>query len=521
MPVQPPSMEQLQGHASSLGLQLSKEQLLSLREMMLPLLDSFDTIERIPGPNLLPVKYSRTGGIRPEPNENVYNAWWQRCDIAPAAGGILEGKSVAIKDTVCIAGIPMRNGSATLEGYVPDVDASIVTRILDAGGRIVGKAVCEDLCFSGGSHTSVTGPVLNPHDVTRSAGGSSSGSGALVAAGVVDLAIGGDQGGSIRLPSGWCGIVGLKPTYGLVPYTGVFPMDITLDHVGPMAATVREAALLLDAIAGPDGLDPRQNAGTVPDRYSEALADGIAGLRIGVLREGFGWEGLSEPEVDEAVKAATRKLVEAGAVVHEISIPWHTTARHMWSVIATEGASALVYRDNATGTNRKGYYTTGLLESFGQGIRAHANDLSVTNKLSMLLGQYVREQYRGRYYALARNLCFSLTAAYDQAFSEVDVIAMPTLPMRPTKIPAADASYEESFARALESNANTVAANLTGHPALTVPCQPTGELPIGMMLVGRQSEDATVLRVGHAFEALVGGFAGPKHGPRGPKPSPL
>ena len=509
MPVQPPNVEQLQGYASGLKLDLSTEQLRSLTEMMLPVIESFNAIERTPGPDLLPVKYPRAGGVRPPPDDNVLNAWAQRCDIAPADGGILAGKRVAIKDTVCVAGVPMRNGSATLEGYVPDVDATIVTRILDAGGRIVGKAVCEDLCFSGASHTSVTGPVLNPHDTTRSAGGSSSGSGALVASGAVDLAIGGDQGGSIRLPSGWCGIVGLKPTYGLVPYTGVFPMDMTVDHVGPMAATVRDAALLLEAIAGPDGLDPRQHPGTVPVRYSAALDDNIAGVRVGVLREGFGWEGLSEPEVDEAVKAATRMLEQAGAVVSDISVPLHRSAQDIWSVVATEGASALVYRDSATGTNWKGYYTTGLLESFGQGIRAHANDLSVTNKLTMLLGVYVREHYRGRHYALARNLTFPLTAAYDRALDEVDVIAMPTLPMRPTKIPPASVGYEESFTHALENNVNTVPFNLTGHPAVTVPCQPKGELPIGMMLVGRSFEDATVLRIAHAFETMVGGFARP------------
>ena len=154
----------------------------------------------------------------------------------------------------------MMNGTSTLEGYVPDVDATIVTRILDAGGFILGKAVCESLCFSGGSHTSDTGPVRNPHNTDYTTGGSSSGSAALVAAGEVDLAIGGDQGGSIRIPASWCGIYGLKPTYGLVPYTGIFPIELTLDHTGPMARSVADVALLLEAIAGPDGLDPRQRA---------------------------------------------------------------------------------------------------------------------------------------------------------------------------------------------------------------------------------------------------------------------
>src|SRR5881398_357871 len=168
----------------------------------------------------------------------------------------------------------MMNGSSVLEGYVPEFDATIVTRILDAGGDIVGKAVCEHLCFSGGSHTSDTGPVFNPHDPTRSAGGSSSGSAALVVAGECDMAIGGDQGGSIRIPSSWCGAYGFKATYGLVPYTGVFPIELTLDHTGPIAATISDVALLLDAIAGEDGLDPRQKGVKVED-YTRALSNDV------------------------------------------------------------------------------------------------------------------------------------------------------------------------------------------------------------------------------------------------------
>ena len=133
------------------------------------------------------------------------------------------------------------------------MDATVVTRILDEGGEIAGKAVCESLCFSGSSFTSDTGSVRNPHDESRAAGGSSSGSAALVAGEIVDMATGGDQGGSIRIPASWCGIVGLKPTHGLVPYTGIFPIELTLDHTGPMARTVADAALLLEVIAGPDG----------------------------------------------------------------------------------------------------------------------------------------------------------------------------------------------------------------------------------------------------------------------------
>src|SRR5258707_1988897 len=159
----------------------------------------------------------------------------------------------------------MMNGSAAVEGFIPRHAATLVNRRLDEGGVITGKAVCEDLCFSGGSHTSATGPVRNPWDNSRSAGGSSSGSAALVAAGHADLALGGDQGGSIRIPAAFCGVVGHKPTHGLVPYTGAVPIEVTLDHPCPITTTVRDAALILRVLAGPDGFDPRQRA-CPPDR---------------------------------------------------------------------------------------------------------------------------------------------------------------------------------------------------------------------------------------------------------------
>src|SRR5437667_2478469 len=300
-----PTIEQLREIAQTYGMHFTNADLESFSGLMGPALESYRRIDQLTEPALA-VRYPRTGGHRPSAEENPLNAWYQKCSIKGASSGILSGKRIAIKDNVCVAGVPMMNGSSVLEGYVPEFDATIVTRILDAGGEIIGKAVCEHLCFSGGSHTSDTGPVLNPHDPIRSAGGSSSGSAALVVAGECDMAIGGDQGGSIRIPSSWCGAYGLKPTYGLVPYTGVFPIELTLDHTGPIAATVSDVALLLDAIAGEDGLDPRQK-GVRTDRYAEAHQRALDGLRIGIVKEGFGWPALSEPDVDEAVRDAARR----------------------------------------------------------------------------------------------------------------------------------------------------------------------------------------------------------------------
>ena len=168
------------------------------------------------------------------------------------------GRTVALKDTVLLAGVPLMNGASVMEGYVPEVDATIVTRMLDAGATITGKAVCEYFCLSGSSFTSATGPVHNPVKYGYSAGGSSSGSAALVGSGAVDMSIGGDQAGSIRIPAAFSGIVGMKPTHGLVPYSGIMSMEVSIDHIGPMTANVADNALLLEVLAGPDGYDNRQ-----------------------------------------------------------------------------------------------------------------------------------------------------------------------------------------------------------------------------------------------------------------------
>ena len=405
------------------------------------------------------------------------------------SGGVLSGKTVAIKDNVCVAGVPMMNGTSVLEGYVPDVDATIVTRILDAG-PIKGKAREPSPAVAIPRRAGPQPPRPRAH--------SSSGSAALVAAGEVDMAIGGDQGGSIRIPASWCGIYGLKPTYGLVPYTGVFPIELTLDHTGPMARTAADVALLLEAVAGPDGLDPRQKAGLSEQAYTQALTGDVTGLRLGIVREGFNLEE-SEADVDEAVEKAARSFESMGALVETVSIPWHLDGIHLWRAIAVEGATMLMIAGNSMGTNWKGHYTTGLQDIFAHGWQSRADDLSETTKLVVLMGQYMQDRYHGHYYSKAQNLARMLTAAYDQALSEYDLLVMPTLPMKATVIPPADCSRQEYTDRALEMIPNTCPFDVSGHPAISVPCGVSDGLPIGMMLVGRMGDDATVLRAADAY----------------------
>ncbi len=498
MPVRKPSIEDLRKAATAFHLTLTPDDLASFRGLTDGVIASYRRLDELSEPRPA-VRYERTTGYRPGPDENKLNAWYWKCSIKGAPSGKLAGKKFAIKDNVCVAGIPMMNGTAVLEGYIPDIDATVVTRILDAGGEIAGKAVCESLCFSGGSHTSDPMPVHNPHKRGYTAGGSSSGSGALVAAGEVDMAIGGDQGGSIRIPASWCGIAGHKPTYGLVPYTGVFPIELTLDHTGPMARTVADVAVFLEAIAGPDGLDPRQRD-VRTDKYTEAIKGSVSGLRLAIVKEGFGWEGASEKDVDQMVQDAVHKLERLGAKVTTISLPMHRDGIHIWNAIAVEGATMLMVRGNSMGTNWKGHYTTSLLDVFAKGWQSRADDLSETTKLVVMLGQYMQDNYHGRYYAKAQNIARSLRGAYDEALQQADLLVMPTLPMKATPIPSPTASREEYVARALEMIPNTCPFDVTGHPALTVPCGMSGGLPVGMMLVGRHWEDGTVLRAGHAFE---------------------
>jgi len=358
--VKRPTHDQMKEIVTSLHMSMSDREIAEYMEVMEGTMQAYDRLQQLPD-NLPPVRYARTPGFRPGAAENPLNAWAVKSEVRGAPYGPLAGKRVVLKDNICLAGVPMMNGASTLEGYVPDVDATIATRILDAGGTIVGKAHCEYFCLSGGSHTSASGPVHNPYKHGYAAGGSSSGCGALVGAGEVEMAMGGDQGGSIRMPSCWSGCYGMKPTHGLVPYTGVMPIEATIDHTGPMTATVADNALLLEVVAGADGLDPRQYDVRV-DKYTAALGRGVASMRIAVVTESFG-HAASEPDVDQKVRQGAERLRALGATVEEVSIPMHLDGIAIWSAIALEGLQMQMMHGNGMGFNWKGMYTTSLLDA--------------------------------------------------------------------------------------------------------------------------------------------------------------
>lgn len=498
MSVRRPTVEQMRDIVSGLHMSMSDREILDYLTIMEDTFKAYDAVDAMPD-NLPKVKYPRTPGYRPPAAENPMNAWYVKAEVKGAASGPLEGRKVVLKDNVCLAGVPMMNGASTLEGYTPDVDATVVTRILDAGGTIVGKAHCEYFCLSGGSHTNATGPVHNPYRLGYSAGGSSSGSGALVGAGEVEMAIGGDQGGSIRMPASFCGAYGMKGTHGLVPYSGIMPIEPTIDHAGPITANVRDNALLLEVIAGEDGLDPRQYCPKV-DRYTQAVGMGVSGMRIGVVREGFG-RPESEADVDDRVRAAAEKFRSLGAAVEEVSVPMHLTGPAIWTPIALEGLTDIMMHGNGFATGWEGLYVTSLLD-YHANWRARANELSKSLKISMFVGEYMQKHYRGHYYAKAQNLSRVLRAAYDDALSRYDVLIMPTTPMKAQPLPAPDDPLANYIQRAFEMIGNTAPFDASGHPAMSVPVGLSQGLPVGMMIIGRHYAESTIYRAAGAFESL-------------------
>src|SRR6266478_630463 len=451
MVVRLPTLEQIDNLGSDFGLVLSADEVAAFQQAFKGPLASYGRLDELVPPTLAPIA-PRSPGYRPSASENPYGAWYWKTNIQTGAEGLLSGKKVAIKDNICVSGVPMMNGSVLLEGYVPELDATVVTRILEAGGTIAGKAACEDLCFSGASHTCAGGVIRNPHNIKHSAGGSSGGSAALVAARAVPMALGGDQGGSIRTPSSWCGVYGLKPTWGLVPTTGSMPISYSVDHCGPMCASTEDVARLLTVIAGHDGLDPRTQLARTDDYLGAvgggAGSKGAAGLRIGVLKQGFGHPE-SDPEVDRIVQAAIDSLAGADATISEVSIPMHYEGPHIWSGIILEGAAEMMLKGYGVGNNVAAYYPLSMQEAFARGMASRLNDASETVKLVLLLGEYLHRHYHNRYHSKAQNLRVLLRDAYDRALKDVDMLAMPTIPFTATLIPDADCSREIYVDRAL------------------------------------------------------------------------
>jgi amidase len=475
--------------------ELSDEELSSFLPMVEAMVRGLDEIDRMPEPAPTLKYYQRDPGVRPQPADDPLNAILRRCSVKGAATGRLAGKRIGVKDCVLVAGVPMSCGSLLLDGYIPDRDATIVTRMLDEGAEIVAKLNMDDMAFSGSGDSSAFGAVLNPHNREHLSGGSSGGSGAALYYEGIDMTIGGDQGGSIRIPASFCGVVGLKPTHGLVPYTGIIGIDPTIDHTGPMARKVADVALLLDVIADPPAANGGARAG-----YSQGLETGVKGLRIGVVKEGFGWES-SERDVDEAVRRALEAMAALGAQVEEVSIPLHRRSARFLTGITSEGMAALIWGNGLVHHNH-GPCNHHLSEAMGRALRTHGNEMPRLLKLNLLLGTHLNRRYHGRIYGKAQNLRAHLRAQYDQALARFDVLAMPTTPGKALRHePKLDP--QARLMRGWHVANNTAAFDVTGHPSLSLPCAKSHGLPVGLMLTGRHFDDTTLLRAAYAYEQNV------------------
>lgn len=492
--VQRPTIEQLRSTAEALHLHISADQLDEYKLKLDSMLEMYDVVDKLTE-STPSSEYPTTVGTPPAPENNPYNAWARMVEIVGASSGKLAGKTLAIKDNLHIAGVPMSCGSHFMRGFVSSHNATVVSRVLDAGGRIKGKATCEDWCFSGSSFTAASGPVLNPYDITRSAGGSSNGSAVLVATGDVDMALGTDSGGSVRLPSCWCGIVGMKPTYGLVPVTGMMAMDLCVDHVGPMARTVHDCALLLEVIAGYDnGLDPGQLPNMTVPNYTEQLTGDVSGLRVGLMKEGFSG---SEDDVAEIVKSAVDSLKQLGVTVAEFSYPHFKDLHDAGFVQIVEGTYDTYTQGGIMPLNTKGFKDTAFHDFMFRASQVSASTLPNTMKSVVLLSRYVRENYGCHFYAKAVNVVRALRESFVELFNSYDIIIMPTIKYKPPLLPKTGITVTEYLKEYARNTDNTFPLNATGNPALTMNAGYSStepHLPVGMMLIGRHFEDTTVLR---------------------------
>jgi amidase len=497
-----PSAEELRAGAARDYLELSTADCEALLPFVDDYLQALDEVEELPE-LALPLRHAtRDPGRAPRPEEDPYNAFTRLCRIEGAAGGPLAGKRIGIKDNIAIAGVPLSNGSRTLAS-VPSLDAVVVERILDAGGTIVGKLNLDDFSSSGFGDTSFFGPTRNPRKPTHSPGGSSSGAGSAVASGAVDLALGADQGGSVRIPAAMCGCVGIKATHGLVPSFGITYMDHTLDAIGPLGASVDEVATLLRVIAGHDWRDPQWVRGPLePADYRSAAEERPEGLRIGVVREALD-ESLCEPAVLDATERAIEALRDDGAIVEWTSIPLWRNGFAIWATVLL-GAWPAMIRSDGMGYGHLGYVDVARVHANALVRRQEANLFSPFMKLVLLANTFVERHYFGTVFAKAQNQRLALRRALDEALERYDLLLTPTVPRVASALPVGRLSEIDALSKSVTQTLLTCQLNATGHPALALPSGANGEgLPTSVQVIGRHFDERVIFRVAFALERLL------------------
>jgi aspartyl-tRNA(Asn)/glutamyl-tRNA(Gln) amidotransferase subunit A len=404
----------------------------------------------------------------------------------------LAGVPVGIKDVMVTRGVRTTAGSKILGNYIPPYDCTAVARLEAAGAVVLGKLNCDEFAMGSSNENSAFRPVHNPRDLSRVPGGSSGGSAAAVAADMAVATLGSDTGGSIRQPASFCGVVGLKPTYGRVSRYGLIAFASSLDHIGPFAKSAKDAALMLRTIAGRDPMDSTSAELPVPDYVCE-LDKPVKGLKIGVAKEYFG-EGL-EPETRSAVEAGLQKLASLGCEVVKVSLPHTKYAIPAYYLVATAEASSNLARFDGV---RYGFRVKGARSLSDMYRRTRDEGFGAEVKRRIMLGTYALSAgYYDAYYLKAQRVRTLLTRDFEEAFKKVDVIVGPTSPTPAFKL---GEKVDDPLAMYL-ADIYTVTANLAGIPGISIPVGVSKEkLPIGMQIFGKHFDEATILRVANAYE---------------------
>jgi aspartyl-tRNA(Asn)/glutamyl-tRNA(Gln) amidotransferase subunit A len=404
----------------------------------------------------------------------------------------LAGVPVAVKDVMVTRGVRSTAGSKILENFIPPYDCTAVARLESAGAIVLGKTNCDEFAMGSSNENSAYGAVRNPRDKSRVPGGSSGGSAAAVAAGTAVAALGSDTGGSIRQPASFCGVVGLMPTYGRVSRYGLIAFASSLDHIGPLTKTAKDAAILLGVIAGRDPMDSTSADIPVPD-YEQEIGKTIKGMKLGVPAEYFG-EGLDE-EVRASVEAAIQLLADAGAEIVPISLPHTAYAIPTYYVIATAEASANLARYDGV---RYGYRSPNARTLSDMYRKTRDEGFGAEVKRRIMLGTYALSSgYYDAYYLKAQKVRTLLARDFQNAFAKVDAILTPTAPTAAFRL---GEKADDPLSMYL-ADIYTVTADLAGIPGISVPCGHTKSgLPVGLQVLGRHFDEGTILRVAHVVE---------------------
>lgn len=419
----------------------------------------------------------------------------RRVDAQIAAGekiGPLAGIPIGIKDNLCTRGIPTTCASRILENFVPPYESTVTQKLAEAGAVMVGKTNLDEFAMGGSTETSAYHLTANPWDLDRVPGGSSGGSAAAVAGGECLVALGSDTGGSIRQPASFCGIVGLKPTYGLVSRYGLVAFASSLDQIGPFARSVEDTAILLGAIAGHDPKDSTSLKVEIPD-YTRYLTPDLKGKKVGVIQETFG-EGL-DPEVERAVRAAIAQLKDLGADIKEISCPRFRYGIAAYYIIAPSEASANLARYDGVKYGRRVEEADNLIDMY---TRTRAQGFGPEVKRRIMIGTYALSAgYYDAYYLKAQKVRTLIKQDFEAAFNNVDVLVSPTAPT--TAFKSGDKSADPLSMYLVDLM--TIPVNLAGLPAMSVPCGFDSQgMPVGLQIIGNVLREDQVLQVGYAYE---------------------